>query len=107
MDIEDGFFPITSVHRLDIKEVLHLTDEQVAKITDGMMREIARKMANDYCEQLFWDHLPIIAAYVAERDGVDLLKKEPLNMVETKPGEAAPIAPCQANTELGGEGKCK
>jgi hypothetical protein len=44
-------------------------------ITDGMMREIARKMASDYCEQLFWDHLPIIAQYVAEREGLDLKKK--------------------------------
>jgi len=53
MDYEDGFFPITSVHRLDTKEALHLTDEQVASITDDMMRDIARKMADDYCEQLF------------------------------------------------------
>jgi len=90
------------VHRLDIKEALHLSDEQAAKITDGMMREIARKMADDYCEQLFWDHLPIIAEYVAEREGLDLLKKEPLNGAEPKPFENAPIAPCQPNTELGG-----
>ena len=76
MDCEDGFFPITSVHRLDIKEALHLTDEQVARIADDMMRDIARKMADDYCEQLFWDHLPIIAEYVAEREGIDLKKKD-------------------------------
>ena len=74
MDCEDGFFPITSVHRLDVKEALHLTDAQVARFTDGMMRDIARKMADDYCEQLFWDHLPIIAEYVAEREGIDLKK---------------------------------
>jgi hypothetical protein len=78
MDCEDGFFPITSVHRLDIKEALHLTDEQMARFTDGMMRDIARKMAADYCEQLFWNHLPIIAEYVAEREGIDL-KKGPLD----------------------------
>jgi hypothetical protein len=82
MDCEDGFFPITSVHRLDIKEALHLTDEQMAKITDDMMRDIARKIANDYCEQLFWDHLPIIAEYVAEREAIDL-KKETLDAVGT------------------------
>lgn len=84
MDCEDGFFPITSVHRLDIKEALHLTDEQVARFTDDMMRDIARKMANDYCEQLFWDHLPIIAEYVAEREGIDL-KKKPLDEATTAP----------------------
>lgn len=75
MDNEDGFFPITSVHRDDIKEALHLTDKQVARITDGMMREIARKMADDYCEQLFWDQLPIIVEAVAEREGIDLFEK--------------------------------
>ena len=74
MDCEDGFFPITSVHRLDIKEALHLTDEQVARLTDDMIRDIARKMADDYCEQLFWDHLPIIAEYVAQSEGIDLKK---------------------------------
>jgi len=101
MDCEDGFFPITSVHRMDIKEALHLTDEQVARLTDDMMRDIARKMANDYCEQLFWEHLPIIAEYVAEREGIDL-KKESQDA-----GTAAPIAPCQPNTEHGGDRKCK
>jgi hypothetical protein len=101
MDCEDGFFPITSVHRLDTKEALHLSDEQVAKLTDDMMRDIARKMADDYCEQLFWDHLPIIAAYVAEREGINL-KKEPLDA-----GTTAPVAPCQPNTEHGGDRKCK
>ena len=97
MDCEDGFFPITSVHRLDIKEALHLTDEQVARLTDDMMRDIARKMAYSYCEQLFWDHLPIIAEYVAEREGVDLKKKA------LDAATAAPVAPCQQNTEHGGE----
>ena len=95
MDCEDGFFPITSVHRLDIQEVLHLRDEQVAKITDDMMREIARKMADDYCEQLFWDHLPIIAEYVAEREGIDLKKKF---------SDAGTLL--SQNTEHGGERKC-
>jgi hypothetical protein len=97
MDCEDGFFPITSVHRLDIKEALHLSDEQVARFTDGMMRDIARKMADDYCEQLFWDHLPIISAYVAEREGIEVLKKEP------GCSRTAPVAPCQPNTEQGGD----
>jgi len=63
-----------------------LTDEQMAKITDDMMREIARKIANDYCEQLFWDHLPIIAEYVQKREAIDL-KKETLDAV----GRIAPV----------------
>jgi hypothetical protein len=88
MYCEDGFFHITSVHRLDIKEALHLTDEQMAKFTDDMMREIARKMADDYCEQLFWEHLPIIARYVAEREGLNLFNKQPLDGAETNPVES-------------------
>jgi len=101
MDCEDGFFPITSVHRLDMKESLHLTDEQAAKITDDMMREIARRMADDYCEQLFWDHLPVIVEFVAERDGIDL-KNEPMDAA----GTIVTVAPSQPSTEHGGERKC-
>ena len=75
MDDKGGFFPITSVHRLDIKTALKLTDEQVARITDGMMKQIASKMADDYCEQLFWQQLPIIVGSAAEREGIDLSEK--------------------------------
>jgi hypothetical protein len=75
MDEKEGLFPITSVHRVDIKEALKLTDAQVARITDDMMRQIARKMADDYCEQLFWDHLPIIVEHIAEREGIDLSER--------------------------------
>ena len=102
MDCEDGFFPITSVHRLDIQEALHLTDEQMAEFTDDMMREIARKMADDYCEQLFWDHLPTIVKFVADRDGIDL-KIEPMDEART----TATVAPSQPSAEHGGDRKCK
>jgi len=74
---QEGYFPITSVHRYDVKEALKLTDEQASKITDGMMREIARKMADDYCEQLFWDSLTIIAETVFEREGVETARSVP------------------------------
>jgi len=55
----------------------------MAEFTNDMMRVVARKTADDYCEQLFWDHLPIIAEYVAEREGVDLKKDA---------GSTAPVA---------------
>jgi len=93
MDCEDGFSPITSVHRVDIEEALHLTDEQVAKFTDDMMREVARKMADDYCDQLFWEHLPTIVECVAERDGIDL-KNEPMDAA----GTTVIVAPSQPST---------
>jgi hypothetical protein len=49
---------------------MQLSDAQMSKITDDMMQEIARKMADDYCERLFWDHLPIIDKIVLEREGI-------------------------------------
>ena len=100
---EEGFFPITSVHRDDIKEALRLTDEQAARITDHMMREIAHKMADDYCEQLFWEHLPIIAEFVAEREGISLSKK-PCKEPPSDGLKECSSAPCLLkNTEPGGE----
>jgi len=102
MDIRDGFFPITSVHRLDIKEALKLNDDQVGRITDDMMREIARKMADDYCEQLFWQQLPIIVGSVAEREGISF-SKELAKKPVTDTLKLCSSAPRQANTEHGGK----
>jgi hypothetical protein len=51
---------------------MQLSDAQMSKITDDMMQEIARKMADDYCEQLFWDHLPIIVKMVLKREGIKI-----------------------------------
>ena len=70
MSNEDGFFNITSVHRDDIKAAMHLSDPQMSKISDDIMQEIARKMADGYCEELFWDHLPIIVKIVLKREGI-------------------------------------
>ncbi len=67
---KDGFFQITSVHRDDIKYVLNLSNEHLSKITDDMMEEIAEKMADDYCEQLFNISLRIIAREVLEQHGI-------------------------------------
>ena len=67
---KDGFFQITSVHRDDVKHALNLSDEQLSRITDDMMEEIAEKMADDYCEQLFNVSLRIIAKQVLEQHGI-------------------------------------
>ena len=32
-----------------------------SQVDDAAMERLATKIADDYCEQLFWDHLPIIA----------------------------------------------
>lgn len=55
--LNKGFFPITSVSRDDLKACGFDT----RFITDEQMCELAKRMAADYCEQLFWSSLKIIA----------------------------------------------
>ncbi len=55
--LSGGDFPITSVHRDD----LEARNFDVKKITDEQMVELAKRMKNDYLEQLFWDSMSIIA----------------------------------------------
>lgn len=55
--LSEGYFPITSVHRDDLKG----QGFDVEKISDSDMKKLAEKMANDYCEQLFWSSMEIIA----------------------------------------------
>lgn len=50
-------FPITSVSRADLQAYGFDT----RFITDGQMCKLADKMADDYCEQLFWTSMEIIA----------------------------------------------
>jgi hypothetical protein len=53
------YFDVTSVHRDDLEWVgLNASD-----VTDGQMEAIAMKMADNYCEQMFWDSLLTIAHY--------------------------------------------
>ena len=64
MNKGDGYFEITCVHRDDVRAALMMTEEQAAQITDEMMEAIAKKMADDYCTQLFHISLQIIAKEV-------------------------------------------
>ena len=50
-------FVITEVSREDLEELGYDTSE----ISDETMEYLAKKLANDYCEQLFWTSLDIIA----------------------------------------------
>jgi hypothetical protein len=58
-------FEITSVCRADLKE--KFSEEDIALLDDDDMRHLASKLADDYCEQLFWSSLQIIAEYIIER----------------------------------------
>lgn len=55
--LSGGYFPITAVHRDDLQDAGFDTD----KISNADMKKLARKMADDYCEQLFWSSMEIIA----------------------------------------------
>lgn len=55
--LSEGYFPITSVHRDDLQGA----GFDVERISDDDMKELADKMANNYCEQLFWGSMEIIA----------------------------------------------
>ncbi len=54
------FFPITSVSRCDLDAKGFDTSE----VDDATMERLASKMADDYCEQLFWSSMEIIAEYM-------------------------------------------
>ena len=51
------YFKISSIHRDDLAR----QGFDVSDVTDEDMRELARKLENDYCEQLFWESMDIIA----------------------------------------------
>ena len=61
-------FEITSICKEDIIQAFHNSDREilesikqiVAEMDDSDMKKLAGKMADDYCEQLFWDSLRII-----------------------------------------------
>ena len=57
---EDKFFKITSVHRDDLENIGY----DASQVDDSTMQYLASKMADDYCEQLIWDHLLIFAEIV-------------------------------------------
>ena len=53
-------FPITSVCRADLESI----GFDASAVDDATMKELAEKLADDYCEQLFWGSLEIIADYL-------------------------------------------
>jgi hypothetical protein len=60
-------FEITSVCREDlINEEVGFTKKKAKNVSDEQMSRIASKMADDYCNQLFWSSLKIIAQDVID-----------------------------------------
>ena len=61
-------FVISSLSFGDLETKLKLKKP----LPDNVMSVIAEKMGDDYCEQLFWIHLPIIVEYVIDRMGISI-----------------------------------
>jgi hypothetical protein len=57
MDDDEGFFEISLLHRDDLEHIGYDT----SRTDDSVMKKLASKLGDDYCEQLFWNSLPIIA----------------------------------------------
>ena len=53
-------FVITEVSREDLKELGY----DVSEVSDETMEYLAKKLGDDYCEQLFWTSLDITAKYL-------------------------------------------
>lgn len=62
----EKFYEITSTCKDDIRSMEYFTEEQIQSLDDRDMERIASKLANDYCEQLYWSSLKIITEYVLE-----------------------------------------
>jgi hypothetical protein len=57
MDDDEGFFEISCLHRDDLEGIGYDT----SRVDDSDMKKLASKLGDDYCEQLFWNSLPILA----------------------------------------------
>jgi len=57
IDDDKNFYPISPLHLDDLE---HLGFD-VSKVTDNDMITLVNKLSDDYCEQLFWSSLEILA----------------------------------------------
>jgi hypothetical protein len=66
IDDDEGFFEISLLHRDDLESISYDT----GGVDDSLMKKLASKLGDDYCEQLFWNSLTILA------DALGIPKKE-------------------------------
>jgi len=72
IDDDRDYYPISSLHIDD----LIFQGFDVSKVTESNMKRLADKLSDDYCEQLFWGSLNIIA------DGMGIPRKNELNDID-------------------------
>jgi hypothetical protein len=71
IDDDEGYFQISCVHRDDLESIGYDT----GRVDDSTMKTLASKLGDDYCDQLFWNSLPIIADHL----GIPEKKKRKIN----------------------------
>lgn len=59
----DGAFPITSVCKEDLRGREGIDEQVLNVVTADEMEYLASKMADDYCEQMFWGSMESIYNY--------------------------------------------
>lgn len=65
----DKPFQVTSVCRADLMNPLvGFSKRKALSISDAQMERLASKLGADYCEQLFWSSLKIIAEIITENE---------------------------------------
>jgi hypothetical protein len=57
MEEDEVFFEISSLYRDDLEHLGY----DASRVDNSVMRKLASKLGDDYCEQLFWNSLPILA----------------------------------------------
>ncbi|MDR2628282.1 MAG: hypothetical protein LBC40_09640 [Dysgonamonadaceae bacterium] len=57
IDDNGGFFEISLLHRDDLEHIGYDT----SLVDDSLMQNLASKLGDDYCDQLFWDSLSVLA----------------------------------------------
>ena len=63
-------FTVASVCRADLQGIL--SDEQIARISDGEMESIADRMGDAFTDSgLYWESLEIMAKYVIEKEELE------------------------------------
>lgn len=92
---KDGYFVITRIHRDD----LEAAGFDTTNVSDETMEELARKMCNDYLEQLYWYSMETLAELmgipkkanprnIVNKDGVDAICLELSDGTEVEVSEA-------------------
>jgi hypothetical protein len=56
-------FAVTSISREDFKSI-GFTEERISQLTDEEIQRIAKKMADLYSENGYWDDLELAATFV-------------------------------------------